>query len=89
MAKFIPPTLDEVMARAAEIELPAREAQKFVLYYESIGWRVGKTVMMRWRSALSGWKLRWEERNPVNGQARRVQQPSARLDCPPEPELGL
>ncbi len=87
MTKFIPPTIDEVLVRAAEIELPPREAQKFILFYESKGWKVGKTPMIQWRSALAGWKLRWEERS-ANGQARHFQ-PPARLDCGPEPELGL
>lgn len=88
MAKFTPPTLDEVTARAREIELPAREAQKFILFYESKGWKVGSTPMKQWRSALAGWKLRWEERTPVNGRTRPFQ-PPPRLDCGPEPELGL
>jgi hypothetical protein len=64
-----PPTLEEVIARADEILLPAREAQKFYCFYESKGWRVGKSPMKVWRSALAHWKLVWEERSgkPVNG----------------------
>ena len=47
------PTLEEVIARADEILLPAREAQKFYCFYESKGWRVGKSPMKVWRSALA------------------------------------
>lgn len=48
--------------QAAKIGLPEREAQKFLLFYESKGWKVGKSPMKQWRSALAGWKLRWEEK---------------------------
>ena len=56
------PTLEEILARAAEIELPEREAQKFFNHFESKGWKVGRAPMQRWRSALNNWKLNWEER---------------------------
>lgn len=65
--KFIPPTLDEVKERANTIGLPMREAEKFFLYYESNGWKTGRTKMQKWTMALAGWKLRYEERQPQNG----------------------
>jgi hypothetical protein len=65
--RFTAPKLEEVQTRAAEIELPAREAEKFFCYYASKGWKVGRAPMKQWKIALSGWKLRWEERNGQNG----------------------
>jgi hypothetical protein len=59
--RFVPPTLQEVEARCAEIELPLIEAQKFINYYESKNWVVGKTKMHSWKSSLTGWKLRRDE----------------------------
>jgi uncharacterized protein YdaU (DUF1376 family) len=59
--RFVPPTLQEVEVRCAEIELPLIEAQKFINYYESKNWIVGKTKMHSWKSALTGWKLRRAE----------------------------
>lgn len=59
--RFQPPTPEELELQAAKIGLPPREAQKFFLYYESKGWMVGKHPMKQWKSALAGWKLRWEE----------------------------
>jgi hypothetical protein len=59
--RFVPPTLQEVEARCAEIELPLIEAQKFINYYESKNWIVGKTKMHSWKSSLTGWKLRRDE----------------------------
>ena len=43
-----------------------REAEKFFCYYASNGWKVGKNKMKQWRIALTGWKLRWEERREVS-----------------------
>jgi len=56
------PTTEELKLQAAKIGLPEHEAEKFFCYYASNGWRVGKNKMKQWRIALSGWKLRWEER---------------------------
>jgi len=59
--RFTPPTLDELRFHAVKLGLPELEADKFFHYYESKGWMVGKTKMKQWRSAMAGWKLRWEE----------------------------
>ena len=59
---LIKPTLDMVKLQASKIGLPAREAEKFHLYYEAQGWRVGRNPMRNWHAALSGWKMRFEER---------------------------
>lgn len=70
---LLAPTLDEVKAQALKIGLPAMEGEKFFYYYESNGWRVGKVKMRSWTSALSGWKLRWQERRgspPPNNRER-------------------
>jgi len=59
--RFVPPALEEVESRCSEIGIPLIEAQKFINYYESINWIVGKNKMHSWKSALSGWKLRRAE----------------------------
>lgn len=63
--RFTVPTTEELKLQAAKIGLPDIEAQKFFLFYASKGWMIGKTKMKQWRSALAGWKLRWEERRGV------------------------
>jgi hypothetical protein len=63
--RFTPPTAEDLSLQAAKIGLPEIEAQKFFCYYASNGWRVGKNKMKQWRIALTGWKLRWEERRGV------------------------
>jgi hypothetical protein len=63
VARFTPPTVEEVKLHAAKIGLPAREAEKFHAHFESNGWRVGgRSPMKNWSASLTGWKLRWEER---------------------------
>jgi hypothetical protein len=66
MTRFKPPSSAELSLQAAKIGLHEREAQKFFCYYASKGWKVGKSKMKQWRIALTGWKLRWEERREVS-----------------------
>ena len=55
---FTIPSVEEVESECVKIELPVLEAQKFVNYYESKGWVVGKSKMKSWKNALIGWKNR-------------------------------
>ncbi len=66
---FMKPTDAELNLAAAKMMLPSSEVNRFVAYYESNGWRVGKNPMKSWLHALTGWKLRWEETRstPSNG----------------------
>ncbi len=59
---LIKPTLEECVAHAAKIGLPLSEGKKFFHHYESVGWMVGRNPMVGFKSAMSGWMLRWEER---------------------------
>ncbi len=60
--RFVAPTPEEVHLWCAKIGLPEIQGQIFMDFYESKNWHVGKTKMSSWRSALSGWKHRWHER---------------------------
>lgn len=53
--RFTKPTLAEVQAYCAERGNTV-DAQKFVDYYESNGWRVGKNAMKDWRAAVRTWE---------------------------------
>ena len=65
--RFTPPTREEVLEESSKIGLPETEADKFLAYYCSNGWKVGKTPMKSWHHALAGWASRWKERSHVNG----------------------
>lgn len=64
--RFVKPTPEEVALHAAKIGLPTSEAERFVAYYESNGWRVGRNPMRSWQAALVNWRKNWEERRGTN-----------------------
>ena len=59
-ARFAPPTREELDLAAAKIGLPSVEVDKFVAYFGSNGWMVGRNKMKSWQHALNNWRLRWE-----------------------------
>jgi uncharacterized protein YdaU (DUF1376 family) len=61
---FKKPTIDDIKTQCISISLPLSESEKFFNYYESKGWRVGKSPMKSWKAALNTWKLRYQERLP-------------------------
>ncbi len=68
--RFVPPTREQLNLEAAKLGLPESEVTKFVAYYGSNGWKVGKAPMKSWQHALSGWAVRWRERDQSFGQRR-------------------
>jgi uncharacterized protein YdaU (DUF1376 family) len=73
-SRFAPPTIKEVEDRCLEIGLPTSEASKFVNYYESKGWIVGRSKMKSWKASLAGWKDRHNERQqalPIQSGAKK------------------
>lgn len=59
--KFKKPTLEEVKAYCSERKNNV-DAEKFIDYYESNGWHVGKNPMKDWKAAVRTW-----ERNNYGG----------------------
>lgn len=55
--RFEPPTVEEVQGRIDEKGYGV-SAERFVSYYESNGWRVGRNPMRDWRAALASWESR-------------------------------
>lgn len=77
---LIHPTLGQVKKEAAQMGLPPREAESFFYYYESNGWRVGKNPMKCWRSALAGWRVRWQGRQQEKLSAKMANHTTSSLD---------
>jgi len=71
--KFVPPTVEEIVdylspKYGTQFDVN-HEAERFINFYESKGWVVGKTKMKNWKSSASNWALgRVEE----NGQRKQV-----------------
>ena len=60
--KFTPPSLEEVQAYCTERGNTV-DAQRFVDYYASKGWVVGKSPMKDWKAAVRNWERREREQN--------------------------
>ena len=56
--RFQKPTVEELTAEAIKIGLPLPEVDKFLNYYESNGWKVGKNSMKSWPATMKGWLSR-------------------------------
>lgn len=52
--KFIPPTQEEIDAYCRETGICV-EASRFIDYYTSIGWKIGKNPMKDWQAAVRSW----------------------------------
>ena len=55
--RFIPPTVEEVTAYCQERK-NCVDAQRFVDFYASKGWKVGKENMRDWKAAVRTWEHR-------------------------------
>lgn len=62
-SRFIKPSVEEVDAYVKEKGYHI-DAQKFVNYYESKGWVVGKSPMKDWKAACRNWENTWKENHP-------------------------
>ena len=53
--RFVKPTLEEVKAYCRE-RMNMVDAEKFMNYYESNGWKVGKNPMKDWKATVRTWE---------------------------------
>jgi hypothetical protein len=72
--EFTPPTIDEVKNYISEKGYSI-DAEHFVAYYESNGWKVGKNKMKDWKAAIITWskndKQRTNNFKPIEKQGYR------------------
>ncbi|WP_407397747.1 hypothetical protein [Treponema sp.] len=54
-SRFSPPSLDEVKAYCVERKNSV-DAEHFIDYYSSNGWKVGKNSMKDWKAAVRNWE---------------------------------
>lgn len=69
--KFTPPTIDEVKEYCHERNNHV-DPEKFVTYYDSVGWYVGNKKMKNWKSSV----LLWEKGN-TSEQSTTISTPSS------------
>ena len=61
--RFVAPTVSEVEAYIREQGYSV-DADKFIAYYESNGWKVGRNPMKDWKAALRTWQANQFDRSP-------------------------
>lgn len=61
--RFTPPTIEQVSAYASEMGWTESQfmPERFVDFYESKGWKVGKDTMKSWKAAARGWVSRQKQ----------------------------
>lgn len=65
--RFVPPTLEEVKAYCKERNNNVNP-NRFINYYESNGWRVGRNKMIDWKASVRNWETnetKKEEKMPT------------------------
>lgn len=63
--RFTPPTVEDVEAYCRERGNTV-DAQRFVDFYASKGWRIGNAGMKDWHAAVRNWERRDNKRDEVN-----------------------
>ena len=66
--RFTPPTVDEVRAYCLE-RGNCVNPQRFVDYYSSNGWMVGKNKMKDWQAAVRTWEQKESKGRPAAGKS--------------------
>jgi hypothetical protein len=61
--RFSKPQVDDVRQYMAELSMNDM-SQRFVDYYESNGWKVGKNPMKDWKAAVRTWKQQNNDKQP-------------------------
>jgi hypothetical protein len=61
--RFTKPPVDDVRQYMAELNMNDM-SQRFVDYYESNGWKVGKNPMTDWKAAVRTWKQQNNDKQP-------------------------
>ena len=77
VTRFVKPKVEEIDSYCKERKNNV-DAQQFFDYYESKGWKVGKTPMKDWKSAVRTW-----ERNDFNNHNKVV------TNEPPKPQFNF
>lgn len=71
--RFCPPTPEEVRAYAEERGYTGFDAERFVDFYASKGWMVGKNKMKDWRAAVRNWhKSNSDNPNPPKHSTKHI-----------------
>ena len=68
--QFVPPTVEEVRSYCVDRGNDV-DADKFVDFYESKGWYVGKNKMKDWKAAVRTWENKRNENHGLDSQKKK------------------
>lgn len=71
--RFKKPTVEEVQSYIDEKQYHF-DAESFIAYYESNGWKVGKSSMKNWKMACVTWEHTYLQRHPNASQFKQTNQ---------------
>jgi hypothetical protein len=66
--RFVPPTIEEVLAYSASLAPPFTQPEKWMAHYQSNGWKVGKNPMKDWKAAIRTWHAGEKPTQPAHRQ---------------------
>ncbi len=64
--RFTPPTVEEVRTYCQENRYTSVDPDRFVDFYTSKGWKVGKDPMKDWKAAVRNWSRKEKQENGKN-----------------------
>jgi len=64
---FVPPSIEQVNEYGHSLNPPFADAAKFVNFYESKGWKVGKNPMKNWKAAVRTWQSNTDTKTTSTG----------------------
>lgn len=73
-SRFLPPTREDISAYCQEKGYTV-DADRFVDFYESKGWYVGKNKMKDWKAAVRNWARSQRQELTTNGGKKPEQKP--------------
>jgi len=74
--RFVPPTVADVR-EYIQSQGYGFDAESFVAYYQSNGWKVGRSAMKNWRAACTTWERRRKEgSHPASGSGHAFRRAS-------------
>jgi hypothetical protein len=70
--RFTPPTRDEILEFCRENGLTI-DADRFLDYYSSNGWKVGKNPMKDWKATVRNWARKDQQERPATAPVQKKQ----------------
>lgn len=78
--RFVPPSVEDVREYCQERKNNV-DAQRFVDYYTSNGWHVGKNPMKDWKAAVRTWERQGWNGYGYGGEKKKEQPKDVRISC--------